>query len=117
VKLYLEKHDKDAENAIRTYLMAWQQNDTQIEPLFAGNRRLSEIQDHSKNLASAAAIGLDALERADKGINDAAWVQQRSAQLDTYAKAHYETEIAVIPEIAELVVGHVVPEPESYPQF
>lgn len=117
VKLYLEKHDKDAENAIRTYLMAWQQNNTQIEPLFAGNKRLSEIQDHSKNLASAAAIGLEALERADKGINDAAWVQQHSAQLDTYAKPHYETEIAVIPEIAELVVGHVVPEPESYPQF
>ncbi len=117
VKLYLEKHDKDAENGIRNYLIDWQKNDALIEPLFAGNKRLSEIQDHSKNLSAAAAIGLDALDKADKGITDAAAVQQRSAQLDSYAKPHYETEIAVIPEIAELVIGHVVAEPESYPSF
>ncbi|HVS93995.1 MAG TPA: beta-N-acetylhexosaminidase [Mucilaginibacter sp.] len=118
VKAYLENHSKNAENAIRACLTAWQQNDVQLQPLFAGNKRLMEVRDHSKNLAAAAAIGLDALDRADKNAPaDAAWVQQKANALDVYSKAHYETEIAVIPEIAALVMGHLAPEPASYSAF
>jgi len=72
VKSFLETHDKNAENAIKAYLTAWQQNDAQLEPMFTGNKRLMEIQDHSKNLSSAAAIGLEVLDRMDKGtLSDA----------------------------------------------
>ena len=118
VKVFLETHDKSAEAAIRSYLLIWQQSDALLQPLFAGNKRLMEIQDHSKNLSAAAAIGLDALDRIDKGTaTDAGWVQQRSGALATYGKQQNETEIAVIPEIAELVVGHLVQEPVSYPAF
>jgi len=117
VKLYLEKHDKDSEAAIRAYLFSWKQNDALLAPQFTGNKRLSEIQDHSRNLAAAAAIGLELLDKNDQGVTDATWVQQKTTQLDSYAKPHYETEIAVIPEIAELLIGHVVAEPESYPAF
>ncbi len=77
-----------------------------------------EVQDHSKNLSAAAAIGLEALDRVDKGAAiDASWVQQRSDALATYGMQHNETEIAVIPEIAELVIGHTVTEPSTYPAF
>jgi hexosaminidase len=118
VKSYLENHDKKAEEQIRACLQVWQKNDDQLEPLFAGNKRLMDVQDHSKNLSAAAAIGLEALDRADKGIaNDADWVKQRSAALDTYGKAHSETEIAVVPEIAALVIGHLVAEPAVYSPF
>jgi hexosaminidase len=118
VKTFLEKHDKNAENAIRGYLITWQQNDAALALMFVGNQRLQEIQDHSKNLAAAAGIGLEALDRIDHGTaTDASWLQQKSAQLDIYGKASHEMQIAVIPEIAELVIGHVVPEPTTYPAF
>jgi hypothetical protein len=79
---------------------------------------LKEVEDHSKNLSAAAAIGLDALDRMDKGTaGDAAWVQKQSDALTTFEKAHYETEIAIIPEIEELVIGHTIPEPEKYSMF
>jgi len=54
----------------------------------------------------------------DKAITpDAIWIQQKSDALTTYGKQHNETEIAVIPEIAELVIGHTVAEPATYPAF
>jgi hexosaminidase len=118
VKTYLETHDKNAEDQIRSYLVAWQDNDTHLQPLFAGNRRLMEIQDHSKNLSLAAAIGLKALERGDKGASpDPGWIQQQAKALDSYAKAHGDTEIAVIPEIMALTNGSLAPEPASYKVF
>jgi len=118
VKAFFEKHDKNAENAIRAYLTLWQQNDAILEPQLVGDKRLLEVQDHSKNLSAAAGIGLDALDRISKGtVNDASWVQQKSVLLDNYGKARGEVQIAVIPEIAELVIGHVVPEPTTYPAF
>ena len=118
VKIYLETHDKNAENQIRTYLVAWQNNDAHLQPLFAGNSRLMEVQDHSKNLSLAAGIGLEALERAGKtGSPDPVWVQQQAKSLDSYTKAHGETEIAVIPEIAALVNGSLASEPTSYKMF
>ena len=87
VKAYLEKHDKNAEVVIKACLQVWQQNDEQLKPLFVGNKRLKEVEDHSKNLSAAAAIGLDALDRMDKGTpNDAAWLKQQSDALSTFEK-------------------------------
>ncbi|MGZ3833090.1 MAG: beta-N-acetylhexosaminidase [Mucilaginibacter sp.] len=118
VKLYLEKHDKAVGNSIRAYLLTWKQNDEQLKSLFAGNKRLLEVQDHSKNLSAAAAIGLDALDRIEKGTaNDGGWVKQQSDALGVFEKAHGETTIAVIPEIEALVLGHLVAEPVAYPAF
>jgi hexosaminidase len=118
VKAYLETRDKNAENQIRDYLVAWKQNDGHLQPLFAGNKRLMEIQDHSKNLSLAAAIGLEALEHGDKGVSsDPAWIQQQTAALTLYAKPHGAAEIAVIPEIEALVNGRLAPEPASYRLF
>lgn len=118
VKTFLANHDKNAESSIRAYLTSWQQNDALLEPLFAGNKRLTEVQDHSKNLSAAATVGLEALDRIDKSLPvDAGWIQQQANALDNYGKAHNETEIAVIPEIASLVVGHMTPELASYSAF
>jgi len=117
VKLYLEKKDKNAEEAIKAYLQTWKQNDAYLQPLFTGNKRLMEVQDHSKNLSAAAAIGLEALDRMDKGTVDAGWVQKQSADLAAFEKAHYETELVIIPEIEELVIGHTIAEPEKYSAF
>lgn len=117
VKLYLEKKDKNAEDAIRDYLQTWKQNDNYLKPLFVGNKRLKEVEDHSRNLSAAAAIGLEALDRTDKGVIDASWVQKQSDALTAFEKAHYETELAVIPEIEELVIGHTIAEPEKYSAF
>ena len=117
-KTYVEPPNKNAEQHIRAYLTAWQQNDALLEPLFIGNKRLMEIQDHSRNLSATAAIGLDALDRIGKrSAPEANWVQQRSDMLGTYEKSHNETELAVIPDIAALVVGHLVAEPAAHTPF
>jgi hexosaminidase len=118
VKLYLEKHDKNTETAIRACLVTWQQNDSYLKPLLAGNKRVKEVEDHSKNLSAAATIGIDALDRTDKGTaTDAAWAKQQLDSLDGFGKAHNETEIAVIAEIAALVTQHLAPEPAAYSAF
>lgn len=118
VKVYLESRDKNAENNIKAYLLTWQQNDEQLKSLFAGNKRLKEVEDHSKNLSAAATIGLEALDRMDKGTaNDEEWVKQRSGALAAFEKPHNETEIAVIQEIEELVLQHLAPEPPAYSIF
>ncbi|MDB4920207.1 beta-N-acetylhexosaminidase [Mucilaginibacter sp.] len=118
VEIYLSTKDKNAEAQIKSTLILWQQNDVQLQLVFADNKRLLEVQDHSKNLAAAAAIGLDALGKIDKGnANDTDWVKQQSDTLDIFGKAHNETEIAVIPEIIALVTGHLAPEPASYSVF
>lgn len=117
VKLYLEKKDKNAEDAIRDYLQTWKQNDNYLKPLFVGNKRLKEVEDHSRNLSEAAVIGLEALDRTDKDVTDPSWVQKQSDALAAFEKAHYETELAIIPEIEELVIGHAIPEPEKYSAF
>ena len=118
VKAWLEAHDKDAEARIREWLVTWRDNDARLQPIFAGNKRLTEVRDHSRNLSLAAAVGLEALERADKGAAaDPAWMEQQAAALDGFAKAHGETEIAVIPEIAALVSGRLAAEPDSYKVF
>ena len=107
-----------SENEIKSYLVAWQDNDAHLQQLFAGNKRLMEIQDHSKNLSLAAAIGLEALEHADKaGPADTVWTRQQATALGSYAKVHGDTEIAVIPEIAALVNGALSPEPTAYKVF
>lgn len=118
VKTYLTTKDKIVEGQIKAYLILWQQNDAVLKPMFAGNKRLKEVEDHSKNLSAAATIGLEALNRIDNGAaNDAAWVQQQTTALDVLGKAHNETEIAVVPEIGALVIGHLVAEPVSYSAF
>ena len=118
VKAYLETHDKKTENEIKSYLVAWQDNDAHLQQLFAGNKRLMDIQDHSKNLSLAAAIGLEALEHADKaGSPDTAWIRQQAIALGSYAKVHGDTEIAVLPEITALVNGALLPEPTAYKVF
>ena len=118
VVTYLASHDKEAENQIKNYLATWQKNDAILRPLFVGDKRLSDIQDQSQNLSAAAAIGLEALDRADKQApTEAAWIEKQRDQLRTYARAHHETEIAVIPEILALVSGQLTAEPETYPVF
>ncbi|QTE40669.1 MULTISPECIES: beta-N-acetylhexosaminidase [Mucilaginibacter] len=114
VKVYLENHDKSVEEKIRWYLIQWQNNQTHLDPLFAGNRRLLEIQNHSKNLASAAAIGLEALTRADKSTEvDNAWVQKNIDLLNSYTTAHAETKLAIISEVSSLVSGKLIDEPKA----
>ncbi|HJP62201.1 MAG TPA: family 20 glycosylhydrolase, partial [Mucilaginibacter sp.] len=118
IKIYLQKQDKVTGNEIRSYLTAWQQNDLALEPMFPGNNRLAEVQEHSMNLSAAATIGLEALDRIEKGAPaDAVWIQQKSNQLGGYERAKNDTEIAVIPEIGALVLGHIVAEPASYSAF
>jgi hexosaminidase len=114
VKSYLENHDKSTEVKIRTYLIAWQSNNAHLEPLFPGNRRLTEVQDHSRNLSAAASIGLEALNRVDKGVSvDNEWIQKNTDLLNSYTKTHAECKIAVIAEISSLVAGKLVDEPKA----
>jgi hexosaminidase len=114
VKAYLESHDKNDEEKIRAYLLAWQTNNAHLEPLFPGNRRLIEIQEQSKNLALAATMGLEALSRRGNGTTpDNDWVQKNLDQLNSYSRTPAETKLAVISEISSLVAGKLVDEPKA----
>ena len=114
VKAFLENHDKGLEAKIREYLTLWQSNDIHLQPLFNGNQRLMEVQDHSKNLSSAASIGLEALNRLDNSTagNDN-WPSQKVDELNSYLKPHSETQLSVVTEIVSLVTGKLVVAPKG----
>jgi hexosaminidase len=118
VKTWLGTHDTSAENKLKAWLISWRDNDARLHDIFPGNIRLLAVQDQSKNLSLAAAIGLEALERHDKANpSDTLWDQQQVEALRAFTKPHGETEIAIIPEISALVSGTLPPEPASYPVF
>ncbi|WPV02010.1 family 20 glycosylhydrolase [Mucilaginibacter sp. cycad4] len=104
VKAFLKNHDKKAEGEIRNYLAAWQINDSQLQQLFLGNKRLADVKDQSKNLSLAAAIGLQALDRlAENTAADKDWAGKQFNALESYSRPRAETQIAVLPEITVLV--------------
>ena len=115
---YLSTKNKASYDYIKTCLLNWKQNDKALEKYFEGNPRLLEIQQHSKNLAVAAAIGLDALEQLKKGDQpDAGWIKQKDDALSALDKPYGSTELSIIAEIAELVNGHTLPEPVTFSAF
>jgi len=118
VTAYLQNRDTSIEKSIRQQLITWKDNDKLLQPYFAGNTTLALVKEHSKNLAIAAVIGLEALDKIKEGSQPpASWAKEKTTALAACKTVSSETEIAVIREIEALVTGKLAPDPASYPMF
>jgi hypothetical protein len=118
VQKFLDHRDSQSFQLLRTRLLQWKENDRLLHPYFAGNARLLAIQRHSENLAAAAAIGLEALDRiASKEATDSSWILVKTEAIRSMSKATGDTELSVLPDIISLINGKLGPRPASFSLF
>ncbi|MES2061376.1 MAG: beta-N-acetylhexosaminidase [Bacteroidota bacterium] len=118
VKQYLQTPDTDTENYISAMLDIWKNNNAKIVQLKSTGHLDNTVYQHSKNLADAADIGLQALKKLkNKETPPADWINEKLTYLKELNKVFGETEIAVLPEIEALVAQKLQPEPKEFPMF
>jgi len=117
VRSYLDHRDIASENILRNYLTQWQKNNDQLKNLFVTSPQLKRVKEHSINLSTLAAIGLEALDKLKAGTADTNWMNERLTILKNSSQAYGETELCIIPEIEALVKQQLTPLPNTYPIF
>ncbi len=90
--------------AVRSMLQAWRDNDELVKPTLQRHALLQEILPLSTNLAGVATIGLDALDRIEKGNpGSAQWATQQRAILEKATKPVAELLLMAVPGVESLV--------------
>ncbi len=113
---YLRTRSAASEGKLRNLLMLWANNDALLQPYFAQSKELQEVSEHSRNLSDLANAALQFLNALSK--DDSPEANQKAAleaALKVAKSVHGETEIAVVPEIEDLFLGKLEPEPKTYP--
>jgi hexosaminidase len=96
--------DDKAESEIRTLLVLWRDNDSQLQPLLQNSYPLKELSPVSHNLASLGAAGLQALDYIDRGERASdSWRNERIAMLQQIEKPAADLILAVAPGVQMLV--------------
>jgi hexosaminidase len=94
------------EAAVRAALATWQANHAAAEPVLAASPLASEARSLSRDLAAAAAVGLQALQAVKSNRQaDATWSAGALALLDQAALPRAEVELAVVPALRKLVLA------------
>jgi hexosaminidase len=89
---------------VRSMLAAWRDNDARVRPTLERHALLQEILPVSANLAKVAAIGLEALDRVEKGTpGSAEWAAAQRATLEAARKPAAELLLMAVPGVESLV--------------
>lgn len=98
----------DTLNAMREWLLRWQQHARLADPLMEQSFILKEVLPASAAIAGISALGLQALHYMETGENPPAdWESQATMLLEQSAKPQAEMLIAVVPHIRKLVAAAV----------
>ena len=113
VSSYLQTQDRDAARAIRAQLQVWSymQWNSYQQPC------LEAIRPHAVNLQALSKLALEAMDQRDKGVVLLEWVNRQQELLKKAATPVAETELDVLPELAALINGKLLPEPATYSLF
>jgi hexosaminidase len=96
--------DRMDREQIRIWLTRWRDNDAQLQPTLKKSPLLKEDIPVSEDLTHLAAVGLQALDYADRGERPPdAWLAQQRAFLETFKKPQAELRFAIAPAIERLV--------------
>ena len=88
----------------RELMTAWKENHDKLSPAMQNSQLLAEAGPVSQNLASAATVGLQALEMfASHSAPQAGWADQTVAQLEEMKKPQAELLLMVVQPIEKLV--------------
>jgi hexosaminidase len=117
VQSWLTHKDGPSAKRIIGWLKEWQQVNTDLRPMFDQSVQLKKVEQHSKNLAILASIGLEAMEKNKMGQIAETWQKEKLEMISGAAKPFGETELSILPEIKALVTGVLDPLPKTYPAF
>ncbi|HLY99690.1 MAG TPA: family 20 glycosylhydrolase [Candidatus Angelobacter sp.] len=103
-RLIKDPSDARQAAAILKWLTLWRDNDQKLEPALQSNPLLKELPPLSKNLSSAAAAGLQAMDYLSAGGHaPAAWREQQLALLKQAEKPQAEMLNMIVPSMRKLV--------------
>jgi len=92
------------EAQIKTLLMQWRDNQTDLQSEFQNSFLLKEVGPISQNLAALGAAGLVALDYLDRGeVAPAAWVADQHALITQAQKPQAQLLLMVAPAVGKLV--------------
>lgn len=117
VQSWLSQKDSLSAKKIMLWLKEWQQINSGLRLMFDQSVQLKKVEQHSKNIAILASIGLDAIENSKTGQTSENWQKEKLEIISSMGKPYGETEISVLAEIKALVTGVLDPLPKTYPAF
>jgi len=89
---------------MRVWLTRWRDNDAQLKPTLEKSALLTEDVPVSEMLSRLGAIGLQALDYAERGERPPdTWLVEQRAFLETLRKPQAELRLAIAPSIEKLV--------------
>jgi hexosaminidase len=104
--LLADGKDAQAATAIRNQLTLWQANTAQVQPILAQNYVLKPVQPVAEQLSKLSELGLQWLNKIQKGESITAEErQQAQAQLDGAAQIQDELVIAAVYPLERLLQG------------
>ncbi|MGY2999632.1 hexosaminidase [Ewingella americana] len=104
--LLADGKDAQAASAIRNQLTLWQTNTAQVQPILAQNYVLKPVQPVAEQLSKLSELGLQWLDKIQKGESITAEErQQAQAQLDGAAQIQDELVIAAVYPLERLLQG------------
>jgi hexosaminidase len=96
--------DSNAKQEVRTLLIRWRDNQTNLQPLEAQSFLLQEIVPLSQDLSAVAATGLQALDYLDGGERAPdAWATQQFTLLERAQKPRAQLLLMIVPSLQKLV--------------
>jgi hexosaminidase len=108
VRVFIEQGagDEAMKAAIREQLTLWKENHDQLMPVIRRSPILAEIRPMSEYLATAAELGLTALDLIGSGYyQDREWMALRLQELDEARQPVAQTELMIIPAIEQLLLN------------
>ena len=98
----------------RRLLTLWRDNDAALQPLIAASFLVHDDALLSKDLASVAATGLEALTAIERRRpRPAAWVKTNTATLEKMKKPRAEMMVSIVPGVEDLVEASGAPPPAA----
>ena len=96
--------DARVKQEVRTLLIRWRNNQSNLQPLEGQSFLLKEIVPLSQDLSAVATTGLQALDYMDRGERaPAAWATEQFALLEEAQKPRAQLLLMVVPSVQKLV--------------
>jgi len=109
--------DSNAKQEVRTLLIRWRDNQSNLQALETQSFLLQEIVPLSQNLSAIAATGLQALDYLDRGERAPdAWATEQFALLGQAQKPRAQLLLMIVPSVQKLVEassGQKAPPPQK----
>ncbi|MDW8219819.1 MAG: family 20 glycosylhydrolase [Bacteroidota bacterium] len=87
-----------------TWLRLWKSNHERLLPIIRANPRLADIEEHSLSLSLVAQLGIEAIDRLERGvIITPQWRYVAGIILERAKQPRAQTDIMIIPAIEQLV--------------